>query len=258
MSKQLYANNAKTTLSTSVAPTDTTIQVASSTLFPSPTGGAYAKITIDTGTSIEIIQYTGNTGTGFTGCTRGVEMTTPQNFQPGTKVELRWTAGTIGTYLRKQDMMTDVATVDALLPPDQSDSNSYIIAAGDDAGNPIIAVDHNNFTWGFPIYPSTIFSSTATAVAAAGATSLAVTNASTTIPQANAGKYIIQFTSGANRGYARAVTNTTSSLIQWSTALPNAVAIGDGYAVYQSAASSISALNLASGNALVYAILFGE
>jgi hypothetical protein len=258
MSRQLYTNNAKTTLSSSVGPTDTTIQVASGALFPTPSNGTYFKFTIDTGTSVEIIEATGNTGTSFTGCTRGVEGTTAQNFQPGTKVELRWTAGTISTYLREQDMMVDIATIDALLPPDQSDSNSYVIAAGDDAGNPVVSIDHNDFTWGFPQYPSVITSGTATVATSSGATSLSLTNASTVVSQATAGKYIIQFTSGANRGYCRAVTNTTSSAIQWATGLPGAINIGDGYSVYQSASSLISALNAASGNGLVYAILFGE
>jgi hypothetical protein len=258
MSQQLYANNATTTLSTSVGSTDTSIQVASTSGWPSPSNGTYFAVTIDSGTNVEVIYVYGVTGTTLTGCVRGQENTTASNFQPGTTIEMRVTAGTLGRFARYQDRLYNIASVDALAPPASSDGNSYICNAGDDAGSPIVAVSRvSNGTWRFPTYPSTVQAG----VAATGAnttTFMALANASSTITNPFTGVYIIQFTTGLNTGYARAVTATSTTGVTWSTPLPNAVTAGDGFEVYQSASSSISNLNQSANNGLLFAILFGE
>jgi hypothetical protein len=258
MSQQLYANNATTTLSSSVASTDTSIQVSSTTGWPNPTNGAYFAVTIDSGTNVEVIYVYGVTGTTLTGCLRGQENTVASNFQPGTTIEMRVTAGTLGRFARYQDRLFNVTSVDALLPPLRSDGNSYICTGGDDAGSPIIAIAKlSNETWRFPTYPSLTTSGTA---GSTGNTTvfMSLTNASSLIPSPFAGVYIIQFTTGLNAGYARMVTNTSTTGVTWATALPNAVATGDGFEVYQSASSSISNLNASANNGLLFAILFGE
>ena len=62
---RLYANNAKTTLASAVQPTDTTIQVANASIFPNPTTGQHFFVTIDTGSTYEIIKVTGVSGNSF-------------------------------------------------------------------------------------------------------------------------------------------------------------------------------------------------
>jgi hypothetical protein len=58
MAVQLYANNASTTLNTSILSGDLTIVVADGSSFPSPTGGNYFLITIEVGSAREIIKIT--------------------------------------------------------------------------------------------------------------------------------------------------------------------------------------------------------
>jgi hypothetical protein len=258
MSQQLYANNATTTLSASVASTDTSINVASTTGWPSPANGTYFAVTIDSGTNVEVIYVFGVTGTTLTGCLRGQENTVASNFQPGTTIEMRVTAGTLQRFARYQDRLYNIASVDALLPPGSSDGNSYICNSGDDAGSPIVAIARtSNETWRFPTYPSLVTTGTAGSTGNT-TTFMSLTNAASLVPSPFTGVYIIQFTTGLNAGYARAVTGTSTTGITWATALPNTVSSGDGFEVYQSASSSISNLNASANNGLLFAILFGE
>jgi len=52
--QQLFANNAKTTLSLPIMGTDTSITLVDASKFPSPTTGQYFLATLDTGTTVEI------------------------------------------------------------------------------------------------------------------------------------------------------------------------------------------------------------
>jgi hypothetical protein len=65
------AGTASTTLNGAITNSATTITVASTASFPTLTGGAIGTLLIDT----ELITYTGQTGTTFTGCTRGTNGT---------------------------------------------------------------------------------------------------------------------------------------------------------------------------------------
>ena len=67
----------ETTLSNNISSTDTTINVASTSGFPS-----VGKIQIDS----EIINYTGKTSTSLTGCTRGADSTTAASHSSGVTV----------------------------------------------------------------------------------------------------------------------------------------------------------------------------
>lgn len=258
MSQQLYANNATTTLAASVASTDTSIQIASISGFPNPVNGQFFAVTIDSGSNVEVIYVYGVAGTTLTNCLRGQEGTTASNFQPGTRIEMRVTRDTLGRFARYQDRLYNIASVDALQPPNKSDGNSYICGSGDDAGSPIIAIAKTtNNTWRFPTYPSLTLSGVA---GSTGNTTqfMNFANAVGSIPTPFAGVYIIQFTTGANAGYARAITGSSSTGISWATPLPVAVNPGDGFEVYQSASSSISNLTSSANNGLLFAILFGE
>lgn len=258
-STRLYANNAKTTLASSVQPTDTSIQVANSSLFPQPAAGQYFLVTIDTGSTQEIVQVWGNiTATNtFINCVRGYESTTAGTYQAGTRIENRVTAGTLGSFARLQDRLYPIASLDALSSPSQSDSNSYVTLTLDDGGNPIVAYTNGNTnTWSFSNYVMTVLSGT---LAASGTTtSVSVTNASNFMPTPTGGKFIIQFTTGVNQGLVRAVTNVSGSTITWSTALPVAPSAADGFEVIQSTTSYLSAVNASANNGLIYAILLGS
>jgi hypothetical protein len=258
-STRLYANNAKTTLASAVQPTDTTIQVANSSIFPQPTTGQYFLVTIDTGSTQEVVQVTSNnvsTNT-FSGCVRGFENTTAGAYQAGTRIENRVTAGTLGSFARYQDRMASIASLDALSAPGQSDSNSYVTITTDDGGNPILAYTNgNNGIWAFENYVQTILSGTLTSTGTTS--SVTVANSTSQLPTPISGKYIIQFTTGLNKGLVRAITNVSSNVVSWATPLPNVPASADGYQILQSTTSYLTAVNLAANNGLIYAILLSN
>ena len=256
MLQQLYANNASTTLASVVSPTDTILSVASSTAFPHPSANQYFRVTIDSGTGVEVIFVYGVAGNSFTGCVRGQEGTAAQSFQAGTVIECRATSGTFSQFARLQDRLAEITSVDNLTPPSNSDGNSYICLNGDDSGNPIVAIKKSSLLWRFTSHPTTIQSGGT--AAGSTVTRLVLTSASTLVPLAVAGKYIIQFTTGANQGLTRAITVSDSTGLSWSTPLPNTPTAGDGFEIYQSTASSINNLTSASDRGLLFSILFSE
>jgi hypothetical protein len=255
-STRLYANNAKTTLASSVQPGDTTIQVANASLFPQPTAGQYFLATIDTGSTQEVIQVNGVSGNSFINCVRGFEGVAG-TYQAGTRIENRATAGTYESFARLQDRVAPITNLDSLSAPGASDSNSYITQSTDDGGNYILAYSGSaSGVWSFTNYPTVLTSGT---LAGVGTTiSISVTNAATIIPLPFAGKYIIQFMTGQNKGLVRAITSISGNTINWATALPFAPAASDSYQVYQSEVSNLNALNIAANNGLIYAILLGS
>lgn len=259
LNTRLYANNAKTTLASAILATDTTITVANGSAFPNPAPGTneYFLVTIDTGSSYEIIYVAGRTGNTFTGCIRGYENTTAAPYQAGTRIENRATAGTFASFTRFQDVLAEIASVDALSPPSSSDSNSYLTASTDDGGNPVVAVFNSSpGTWRFVNYPTLVTSSTVASTATT--TSISVTGASTLLPIPNAGKYVLQFVTGANKGLCRAITSVSSTTISWATALPQVPSIGDGFEIYKSEVSTLSDLSAAADDSLIFAIILGN
>jgi len=95
MSKQLFANNAKSTLSAGITSVATSLTVASGdgALFPAITGGDFFLVTLEVGSTREIVQVTARAADTFT-VVRGREGTTASAFAPGDAVELRDTKGT--------------------------------------------------------------------------------------------------------------------------------------------------------------------
>lgn len=254
MLKQLYANNAITTLATSVNPSDTVIQVASAAKFPKPQANEYFRVTIDSGTGIEVLFVFGVSGDSFINCLRGQEGTVAQAFQPGTNIECRVTAGTLAQFARYQDRLADITSVDVLSPPNQSDANSYICATPDDVGNPIVTIARDDNTWRFIEYATVALNGQAT-----GGNTVSLTYSSPgNVQLAFAGKYIVQFLSGPNQGLARMVTGADETGITWNRPLPVAVNANDAFEIYQSTASSINDMNLSINNGLIFAILFSE
>lgn len=92
-----FANNASTTLGSSIAPTDTTITVASGTgnEFPLPAGGQYFVTTLSaspTGLPNEIVKVTARTGDAMT-VVRAQEGTTAQSWSVGDRFQNFVSAG---------------------------------------------------------------------------------------------------------------------------------------------------------------------
>jgi hypothetical protein len=95
---RLYANGARTRLSGGITNSATSFSVASGTgsLFPSPSGGDYALITLasTTSTTAEIVKCTARSGDTFT-VVRAQEGTSAAAFLANDIVDLRITAGTL-------------------------------------------------------------------------------------------------------------------------------------------------------------------
>jgi len=253
-SQRIYYNNAKTTLSAPLNPGDTVMSVASVAKFsPAPSAGQFFLVTVDTGSSIEIIEVHGISGSTFTGLVRAREGTTEGSFLTGTRVENRYTAGTLGSFARYQDVMAPLASLDLLDSPANSDATSYVISTYDDGGNPIITVA-KGASWKFLNYSALVATGT---LSSTGTTTSIPLVGSASLPS-TASSVLVQFTGGAHLGQARIVTNTAGNTIAWTTPLSSAPQIGDTYEVYQSSSSAIASLLSAANNSLTYAILFGE
>ena len=98
MTTRIHANNFSTTLNGSITNVATTLVVTSATGFPSVGGGVTANISVQNGTTIEIMTVTATSGTTFT-VTRGAEGTSASAFASLSTVELRVTADSIDRKL---------------------------------------------------------------------------------------------------------------------------------------------------------------
>lgn len=254
ISKQLYVNNAKTTLSVLATPTDTVITVADGSRFPTPGVGEYFLVTLEAGALIEVVKVTGRTGNTFTGCERGYEGSAG-HFPAGARIECRATAKTFESFARKQDRVADIGSVDLLSPPAESDSNSYICHSNDDGNNPIIAFKDDEDTWKFTTHRHVVLNG---ATSSATTTSVTSTNIAKLVTSVVSGKYIIQFFTGANAGLSRLISSSSTNQVSWLTALPSTPATGDQFQIYKSDISIINELLAASDDGLIYSILLSE
>lgn len=111
MAKQLFSNNASTTLAVAINAAATSIVVASGkgALFNAPTGGDYELVTLSDSTNTEVVKVTARSTDTLT-VTRAQEGTTAQSFAIGAKVEARVTKGTL-EQLRNQGTGTNAVSV---------------------------------------------------------------------------------------------------------------------------------------------------
>jgi hypothetical protein len=247
-SKQLYANNAKTTLSSLISGSDTTFAVADGSLFPSPGVGEYFLVTLEYGGVIEIIKVQSRTGNTFNNCIRGQENTVPSGFPSGGRVECRVTKGTLESFARKIDKVDELPGLEFLNSPANSNSNSYICATTDDSGNPIVAF--KNPTGGLWRLSTHTLVQTLGVTASGTNTSITSSNIANSIANVLAGKYVVQFTSGANAGLCRAVSASSTNIISWSSPLPTVPATGDQFEIYKSNASNLKELMSSAGQVI--------
>jgi hypothetical protein len=96
---ELFANNASSTLDSSILAGDLSLTVATGegALFPAPSGGDYFHITLDDGVNVEIVRVTARSGDVLT-IVRGQQGTVAAGFAAGTPVQLRLTAGTLTRF----------------------------------------------------------------------------------------------------------------------------------------------------------------
>lgn len=232
--KQLYANNASTTLASAIGTTDTVISITDGSRFPTPGPDEFFLITISNGASFEVIEVRGRVGNMLTSCVRGRDGTAAQPFAAASRVENRLTAGALSEFTRKSDRLAPVSKLSDLGKAELLNNNSYLISEVDDSGNPIVAIA-NMGSWRFVNYPSLVL--TQTADASATATSITYAGSTDLSKAFRERGLLIQFTTGLNRGQSRVVRAATATTATWQEPLPYSLTAGDRFEVYQSSTS---------------------
>jgi hypothetical protein len=251
--KQLFANNAKTTLVANISSTDTSLQVVDASVFPTPGANEYFLVTLEVGTQIEIVRIVGKAGNnlymaGVGG--RAQEGTVAVAFPAASRVEARITRDTLNLFSKAFLPLTSVTN---LVAPSDSLNTGYICGSLDLYGNPAITVTKDGSTWRFLNY-STVQSGVSTTTN----TTTLINTSSVNLVGVPSGKYLIQITSGANSGYVREVTSYTSTTISWASALPVAPADGATFELVQSNASIlIDTLNIGD-DAVIMPLILGN
>lgn len=248
ISKRLYANKAKTFLSADITTYDSVIQVVDGSIFPQPGPGEYFLITLEYGPKTEIVKVTERVGNSFTQCVRGLEGKLAEAFPTGSRVENRVTAETLDEYEAVVDTLKEVASIELLDLPINSNSTTYRCMNGDSSGNPIIAIKQNDYIWRFSTHSTVAVQGTATT---GTTTSLTFTSAIGTIHNLIPGKYIIQFTTGPNIGVCRMLTAHAPDSVSWNTPLVNPCAGGDQFDIFVSDASILNDLGGTTNNSLI-------
>jgi rRNA-processing protein FCF1 len=118
MANMLFANNANTTLASSLTNVATTMSVTSASAFPSPTGSQYFYCTLAdaaTQTTIEIVKVTAVSGTTFT-IVRGQDGTSGTAFASGAVVSLRLVRASLNDFpkLDETNTFTQLQTLNTL------------------------------------------------------------------------------------------------------------------------------------------------
>lgn len=253
---RIYANNAKSVLATSISATTTSITLTDASSFPIPSSGEFFLLTVDNGSSVEIIRVEGVNGNVLTPCVRAQEGTKALVFSAGTKAENRATAETFESFTRFSDVMSPIDSLESLVPPSLSDSETYVCADFDESNNPIVAVQRDLISWRFVNHPQVKLSGKVTGTPSS--LSVNFETASSILGGFTKGAYILQFTSGLAAGYPRFVTLADQAKIYWTTALPYSPSIGDTYEVYRSSSSLFNELEDATLNSILFAIVLGD
>ena len=93
----VFKNDAKTTLSSGINSSATSLVVQSGAVFPSPSGGSTFFVTLDDGSEKEVVSVTARSGNTLT-IVRGRDNTTARAYNAGDLVELRINAGVLDTF----------------------------------------------------------------------------------------------------------------------------------------------------------------
>lgn len=239
-SQTLYVNNGRTTLGSTITTSSVSFTVADPSVFPtSLTGGQFFYVTLFDTVNIEIVKVTAVSGSTFT-VTRAQQSTTAHAFTSAvTVVGQRLTAADLTNFARLDDRMSPLAGIASLALPSTMNGNSYVLSDNSADSTYITAIANAALdVWSFTTYPALVFSSTAGAGASTTVINLA--NATTVLPDQTSLAYIVQFTSGAQKGTARFISSMTSSTITLGSALGGTPASGDTYNVYRHIGSNTS------------------
>ena len=238
--KQLYANNATSTLAYSIDALATIISLVDGSAFPDPVEGQYFSLTLGSGADTEIVEVYGRSGNSLTDCIRGAQGTTAKSFGAGALAENRLTADSIQSMVREQDRLAPVQSLLLLEKPELLNNNSCLLEDTDDAGNPIVAFEYSG-RWRFSTHPITLVDQDIFDVVTQVTSTSMLYSSSTDLGSIFVNKgLIVQAVSGLNRGQARYVTSATSDAISWATPFPYDFSYGDRLQVYQSASSAIA------------------
>ena len=101
--KQIYTNNATSSLTATITAVATSIAITAGTgaLFPNPSAGDFFYFTLYDGTNIEVCKCTARTVDTFTVVVRGQDGTTPFAFTAGSSVQENVTKGTLEQFLQR-------------------------------------------------------------------------------------------------------------------------------------------------------------
>jgi len=108
MAKQVFSNNASTTLSAGINDTDLTIPVASVANFPALSAGNWCLLTLeDSSGNIEIVKVTAIGASSFTveSGGRAQDGTSALSWLAGDMIELRITAAGLAAFLQDGDTL---------------------------------------------------------------------------------------------------------------------------------------------------------
>lgn len=180
MSNMLFANNANTTLTSSITTSATSITVASSAAFPSPINPQYFYCTLaDSATQqiIEIIKVTAISGTTWT-VVRGQDGTSGTAFSIGDIVSLRLVRASLNDFAKLDETNTFTQTITA--PSLNVSGLTASSAVATDASKNLVSVTNtgtgNNVLATNPTITGLTFTSAATAAPAFSAYANAVTS----------------------------------------------------------------------------------
>ena len=161
MGRELYANNAASTLATAltVGGLSFDVQPGDGALFPSPTAGDYFFMTLATSPVesnweiVRIITRTGDTMT-IDGAGRGEQGTTAQAWGIGSRCGNRLTADSLSAYFRNDEVIEEVingpvAIAGGTLTIDFSLGNNHTI----DMDQNVTTVVFNNIPAGTKLFP---------------------------------------------------------------------------------------------------------
>lgn len=242
--KQLFANNASSTLATPIVVASSSILLTDGSIFPSPSANEFFSVTIELGDQREICYCNSRIGNSLNIYRRGAEGTTPQSFPAGTKVECRVTRDTLSKNIRS---FIPVSSVNDILPPKDAYGDSFVCGTLDPSGSPVIVARKDNTSWTFLNYTriggGLVTSATTTSVAF-GDAGLATGVAP--------GKYLIQ-----HEGRLREVLGQSGSEVSWSAELEEAPSVGDTVDIYK-ANSSMSDLTEIIDDAFVTALIMSN